>query len=252
MKNILYLLLILYSGLSFAGTIDPNTPSEKYLEYGKKFKCVARLCGKDKNDNLFCASAVVFKPNWFLTAAHVVKDSKSCYITIEEQPKICVEKVYCHKEFNDNHFGYNDIALGYVKADLGLDFYPDLYDKDDEVGKICSISGYGITGTFATGAKLSDFNRRAGSNFVNHIDRHLLISTPSKRNQNFTQLEFLIASGDSGGALFIDGKVAGINSCVIAVDGKPDSTYTDEGGHTRVSQNLDWINSIINGENSEK
>lgn len=252
MQYILYVILFLFSGISFAGTIDPNTQSDKYIEYGKKFKCVARLCGKDKNDNLYCASAVVFKPNWFLTAAHVVKGSKSCYITVEEKPRICVEEVYCHKDFHDDKFGYNDIAIGYVKEDMNLDFYPELYKEDNEVGRICSISGYGLTGTFLTGAQTADFNRRAGSNLISHIDRHLIITTPSKRNNNFTQLEFLIASGDSGGGLFIDKKIAGINSCVIAVDGKPNSTYTDEGGHTRISQHLDWIDSILKGENNEK
>jgi hypothetical protein len=56
-----------------------------------------------------------------------------------------------------------------------------------------------------------------------------------------TSLEFLIASGDSGGGLFIDGKLAGINSCIMAVNGSPKSDYRTESGHTRISINLDWI-----------
>jgi hypothetical protein len=259
MRCFLYLILALFSSLSLGGTIDPSTTPDKYIEYGKKFKCVARLSGKDKEDNLFCASAVIFKPNWFLTAAHVVKGSKNCYITVEENSRICVEQVYFHKDFHDNKFGYNDIALGYVKDDMGLDFYPELYEENNEIGKICAISGYGMTGTFLTGVQTSDYNRRAGSNFISHIDRHLLITNPSRRsnlqrpfNDNFTQLEFLIGSGDSGGGLFIDKKLAGINSCVIAEDGKPNSTYTDEGGHTRISLYIDWINKTIAGENDAK
>ena len=65
-------------------------------------------------------------------------------------------------------------------------------------------------------------------------------------------MEFIICPGDSGGGLFIDKKIAGINSCVIATDGKPNSTYTDEGGHTRISQHLDWIHSVLESEKNEK
>jgi secreted trypsin-like serine protease len=56
-----------------------------------------------------------------------------------------------------------------------------------------------------------------------------------------TELEFLIASGDSGGGLFLDGKLAGINSFVSAEDGKTNSSYGDESGHTRISLYREWI-----------
>ena len=72
-----------------------------------------------------------------------------------------------------------------------------------------------------------------------------LKDAPSKNNERMTELEFLIGSGDSGGGLFLDGKLAGINSCVLAIDKKPNSTYSDESGHTRVSKYIDWINLTI-------
>jgi len=76
-------------------------------------------------------------------------------------------------------------------------------------------------------------------NKIDYISDSLLMCSPSIMSK--TELEFLIASGDSGGGLFIDNKLAGINSCVMAVDKKPDSTYNDESGHTRVSKFLGWI-----------
>lgn len=251
MKFLFALLFItLYSFSTIAGTIDPNTPDEKYVKYGSKFQCVLRICGKDKAERPFCASAVAIRPRWILTAAHVVQDCSSCFITIKDKQE-CVTKVIYHEKYNENQFGEYDIALGYVGNDLGLDFYPKLYDKDDEVGKVCSISGFGITGSFITGVKYSDNKRRAGSNVIDSIDRKLLVCTPSRHNK--TELEFIIGSGDSGGGLFIENKLAGINSCVMAVDSKPDSTYGDEGGHSRVSLYIDWINSTIDGaERDEK
>jgi hypothetical protein len=231
--------------LTYAGTIDPNTPDSKYIEYGSKFKCILKLCGKDVNNKYFCASAVAIKPRWILTAAHIGQGCKSCIVHIEEKP-ICVEKIIYHEKYKENVFGEYDLALGYLEKDLGLDFYPELYEKDDEVGKICCMSGFGLGGNFRTGASRFDGHRRAGSNIIEHIDRKLLICTPSMRHK--TSLEFIICSGDSGGGLFIDNKLAGINSCVIAADGKPDSTYGDESGHTRVSLYIDWIKRNISEE----
>lgn len=250
-SQILSIFLCLFSSISIAGTVDPNTPQDKYIEYGKKYKCVLRLCGKDSDGISFCASAVLIKPRWFLTAAHVVRKSKSCTLNINEE-KICVEKIYCHDKFNDDVFGYNDIALGYINQNIDIDYYPELYSSKDEVGKLCAMSGYGLTGTFLTGAVVSDNKKRAGSNHIEYIDRQLLICNASKRSEKFTELEFLIASGDSGGGLFIDGKLAGINSCVLATDKKPDSTYKDESGHTRISDHYDWINSVIKENNQNE
>jgi hypothetical protein len=237
----LYVILSINSVHS--GTIDPNTPDEKYINYGKDFECIYKICGTYKDDKLFCASAVVIEPRWILTASHVVNNARTCLIHQGDKAFI-VDKIIIHEDFKESVFGHNDIALCHTDKDVVLNFYPALYDKDDEVGKTCSIAGYGLTGTFLTGTKSSDGLKRAGSNCIDHIDRSLLICSPS-RTHNKTELEFIIGSGDSGGGLFIDNKLAGINSCVIADDKKPDSNYGDESGHTRVSKYIQWIRKKI-------
>lgn len=239
---------IFFASHLLAGTIDPNVSDQKYIEYGAKFTNVVQICGTYENKSLFCASAVVISPTRILTAAHVVKDAAQCYITIDNK-KYCINKIICHKDFNDNEFGMNDIAIGYSEKKIDLPFYPELYEKTDEVDKVCSIAGFGLTGTFKTGAIKSDNNRRAGSNIIDKIDRHLLMCSPSPGKYRKTELEFLIASGDSGGGLFIDGKLAGINSCVI-VDGQnaPKSDYATEAGHTRISQHIEWIKANLNNK----
>lgn len=232
-----------------AGTIDPANSDKLYIDYGQKFNCIFKICGKTEDGKNYCASAVVIDKNWILTAAHVVQECVEIRIKDDNNKEYCVNKVIINKEFNDNQFGKNDIALGYIEEDIVLDFYPELYTETDEVGKICSISGYGITGNFLTGCIISDSKKRAGSNFIDKIDRDLLICSPSRKSgPKYTQLEFIIGSGDSGGGLFIDKKLAGINSCVIAGDRKPDSTYTDEAGHTRISSFVDWIKESMNNE----
>ena len=252
MKALVATILVLVSSLiSLAGTRNPSVPDEKYIKYGEDFHYVLHICGVSKDNSLFCGSSVVINPRWILTAAHVVKDSKHCGVHTKNGVVI-VSKSFIHEDY-DNKFGVGDIALCSLKQDIELDFYPDLYDKDDEVGKVCCISGYGISGTFITGEEKSDGQRRAGSNKIDQVIHDLLICTPSKSQRDgLTALEFLISSGDSGGGLFIDGKLAGINSCVMAVSRSPSSKYGEESGHTRISKFIPWIKKIIASESTEE
>lgn len=238
--------LLTLSTFIYAGTIDPNTPDSKYIEYGSKFHSVVKLCCFD-GKGMSCGSAVVIAPNWIITAAHVVEGCHSWTVSIGDE-KYNVDKIIIHKEYDTNVFGYNDIALGHLEKTIELDYYPAMYDTDDEVGKLCSISGWGFTGTFHTGVSKHDGKRRGGSNFVDKIERGVLVCSPSKNHQKKTELEFLICSGDSGGGLFIGNKLAGINSSVVGYDGQSNSTYNDESCHTRVSLHHMWINETIKAD----
>lgn len=225
----------------FAGTMDPSTPDKKYIDYGSKFSCVCIVEGAEKDGTLFFASAVIISEHYIVTAAHIVHKASLCYIVVNQTQKYDVDQIICHKNFANNDFGSDDIALLHVNKKIEIPFYPPLYEQDDEVGKVCAISGYGLIGTFKEGAKIGDGKRRAGSNIIERIEGKLLICNPSF-NHKKTELEFLIASGDSGGGLFIDGKLAGINSCVFAEQNKkPVSDYFTESGHTRVSRYVEWI-----------
>lgn len=242
------LMLIINDPVLIAGTIDPSIPDSKYISYGSQFEYVGKLCGTYNDGSKFCASAVAIDDHFILTAAHVVKDSNSCTFIINDK-SFCLSDVTYHKDFDNEDFGTSDIAIGYSKESFGLEFYPPLYIDDDENNKLCCISGYGITGNFHTGSIHSDNKKRAGSNMIDSIQKNMLICSPSKRGEKgYTELEFLIAPGDSGGGLFIDGKLAGINSCVMAVERAPKSVYKDESGHTRVSKFINWIKEYKNAK----
>lgn len=236
------LAFLLSSVVVYAGVRDPNTPDSKYIEYGKKYKCVVRIKNRNKDKMESFGSAVIIKPTWVLTAAHVVKDSTDNKIIMDNDSEINIEEIFIPKEFNDE-FGTGDIALCKLHSDAGLEYYPELYEKNDEVGKIAGIAGFGLTGTFSSSERIDGSIRRAGSNIVDEIDKQLLICNASKEKR--TELEFIIYHGDSGGGLFIDQKLAGINSCVLATDHKPDASYGDQSGHTRVSVHRPWISEKI-------
>lgn len=240
MRHIILLLIVCLSSVANAGTIDPGTPDLKYLNSASIFHYVGQLQGKTQDDKLFYASAVAIDDDHILTAAHVIQQIKSCVLILNKKEHIITEFVYPPQFNEDNTFGYYDIAIGYSRDKLKLKDYPQLYENNDEIGRLCFISGFGMTGTFNTGATKGDNKQRAGSNVIDYIDKHLLICSPTI-GKGKTSLEFIIASGDSGGGLFIDGKLAGINSCVLAVKQQPKSDYATECGHTRISVHLDWI-----------
>ena len=247
-KIIGFIIAILCLTPTYSGTIDPNVSDQLYVKYGESFDFICSISGQYKDKTFFAASAVIIDSHHIITAAHVIKGVESCFITIKDKTYPLSNLVY-HEKYQDKIFGLYDIAIAYSKEDLGLSFYPPLYESSDEVGKICCISGYGLTGTFATGAVRHDSKRRAGSNKIDYIDKQLLMCTASHRKdkQGFTSLEFLIASGDSGGGLFIEGKLAGINSCVISANkDKILSKYGCESGHTRISHYIDWIKKHAN------
>lgn len=244
MKTLTFLLgVFLFLSNSFAGTIDPNVEDSKYLEYGSNFKHTVKIiCYDDKGES--SGSAVIIDDNWIITAAHIVKNMKDHHIIIDDK-KHNLDFVICHEKYHDNVFGYYDIAIGHIEEKVEMEPYPALYENNDEVGKLAAITGLGLTGNFNTGVKISDGKKRAGSNFIKEIERGTLVCDASKPHQKITELEYLICSGDSGGGLFIDGKLAGINSSVLGYDDKPDSTYGDESCHTRISMYIPWIKNII-------
>jgi hypothetical protein len=241
MLRLVLLISVINFSYCYGGTIDPLVDDNQYIKYAQDFHCVGKLKGVLTNGNVYSASAVAIDDHRILTAAHIIENNKFCILNINNKDYAIYKFVY-PKEFDRKKVGFADIAIGYSLEAFNLSFYPTLYKDKDEVNKVCCMSGYGLTGTFNNGAIISDDKKRAGSNVIDTAYADLLVCTASKHSEpNRTSLEFIIASGDSGGGLFIGDALAGINSCVLATDNKADSSYGDESCHTRVSHFIEWI-----------
>lgn len=248
-------LLILLSapGISLAGTRDPNTPDSKYLEFGKQFPSVVRFRALteitdkktgEKRPTFQFGSAVIIRPHWVLTAAHVAHKTELPAVILDDDRVFPLTKVITPKEYDADQIGFHDLALCYSPEDFKLDFYTPLHRGRDEIGKPMTIAGYGLTGTFHTGCTLSDSKKRGGHNKVEGAERAVLICKPT-RGAGRMPLEYMISPGDSGGGMFIGNELAGINSFLMADDKNPDGTYGDESAFTRVSLYANWVESQI-------
>lgn len=249
---LLGILLILLSPTINAGTINPSVPDSKYLEYGKKHECVFQvktLIGKTDKDQEIIGSGccVLIAPDIMITAAHVVYDTQKISVIVPNADNVTVDYIFIPVAYKEdaeaNRFSMYDVAICHLSKPISIDFYPELYQKTDEVGKVCSMAGFGRTGSFRSSTRKSDNKKRAGSNIIDKIFKGQLLCTVG--NTDMTSLEFLICQGDSGGGLFIDKKLAGINSAIMASDGVLDGDQGDESVHTRISTHYDWIKEVI-------
>ena len=159
----------------------------------------------------------------------------------------------------------------------------DIYRDTDEVGQVGTKVGYGRSGTGSTGDTLASGTKRSGQNLYDATGDLLLQATGHTANDDYLpgavlQYDFdngdtandafgffglddlglglnevNSASGDSGGATFIDGLIAGVTSYGLRlggsasrdVDGALNSSFGEFSGDTRVSFYADWIDDII-------
>lgn len=254
MRLLIILSLLIAPSVSHAITYDPSLKDKQVLDFGKKHECVVVIkCLLNEKPLMYSlGSGVLIAEDVVLTAAHVVHQGTK-HEVICNGKHYAVSASVIHSKFSAKRFGYGDIAVVFLKEKIKQDFYPALYTKQDEIGKVCSIAGWGRHGNFKDGhGKDCDGLRRAGSNIVDRVDREMLMCSPSKDGDGsrMTTLECLVSPGDSGGGMFIAGKLAGLHSILTTTHEKGkgytlNGGYTNVCGSTRVSIYVDWINDTI-------
>lgn len=210
--------------------------------------------------------ATLIAPQWALTAAHCVTET-SLQATLDDGQSYAVkiarnthqvEAVIMHPRWT----GMGTHVLDHQQIDLALlrlsapveDVEPvALYRGHSEQDKIMTFLGWGYTGVGTTGISVDDARLRFARNTVMQADARLRFefSNPAVLDSAAVEFEGIPGLGDSGGpALYDDGGRTLLAGVAIGELSDPRTKrragrYGAVVVYERVSQHLDWIDSIL-------
>lgn len=244
-----------------AGVVRHDLDDFYYRDFGQSdpFDPVGRITGRSVTGGGFSASGVLFDDRWLLTAAHVVDDAAALSFSLQGQTYQATDWLP-HAHWSGGLWDGYDIAL--VKLNRAVTGVPAATrDRSvgDDLGQLGFTIGYGTTGTGLTGATVNTTQLRGGINTVDRISGRILLSDFDQDGVRHTgaflgstagqTLEYNVAPGDSGGALFTRSGneivVTGITSFLAAYDGLADGDYGDWSGYTEVAPFNDWIDAVL-------
>lgn len=212
----------------YGGSLHPDFSDERYREYATWMPIVSI-----HNNNSYCSGTLI-NPLYVLTIKHAIEYSTNIEILYNNET-LPYSDIIVHKKL--------DLCLVklLVRQDVGELVLCD--DNSSLVGKICSIGGYGICKN-KSGTHGYDGYKRAGNNLVVWENSELFECSMDQTDR--VDLEFITTPGDSGGPVFNENRLIGVNQYVKASDGKADSSFGDRSGHIKIVSALSWIIENIN------
>ena len=221
---------------------DPNG-SMYSASGGGAFDGVAQLFLTFGSSTFGCSGGLLSTGRHVVTAGHCVADSFGAalpgsssvrFITESGTTNIAGASYIVNPAWDGDLFSGTDLAIITLAALAPADATRyDIYRNTDEVGQIGTLAGFGLGGTGATGptAAYPFGTRRKGMNqfdalgsffdvsgaillfdFDNGLEANDALRVAGLPDLGLGLSEVNIASGDSGGPTFLDGKIAGVHS----------------------------------------
>ena len=237
----------MFKKLLIAATV-PAVCQAGVVEAGEKYgDVVCEISGMVSDTVRAKATAVAINTRWVVTAAHVINGCRDLSLRFADGSTIPVDASAMHPDWSDKQVGRCDIAICRAGRPIPARKYPKIASKCRASDR-CVIAGFGMHGCLADGALRYDGRLRAGTNCIDRVERNLIACTADR---NGSPLEYLIASGDSGGPLFVDGELAGIHSFTQRDTGTLMNRYGSESLHTLVCVYRDWITATMEAIDAE-
>lgn len=268
-----FMLLIFFAALNARGTTIRNdvgiaatqTLASGYTSVGVMYM---QYVDDDNDTHKYVGSGTLISSEWMLTAAHNVDIMDSMTFTIGGSTYTADSWTY-HSSWIDKYHldkGY-DIAVVHLSSSVTNVDAATMYDglTIDLLGETATYVGFGNTGLGSTGEtadsygtkhavqnvldktlnQLSGYSNASSSVFLSDFDELGDASESRMGSALPVVYEGLIASGDSGGGVFVEiGGVTylvGVNSFGSADDGNINSDYGDFSGATSVPAFYDWV-----------
>lgn len=261
------LVSLLSTGAASAAVVRHDVADASYLALGAdpQYDSVGRITYSASSA---IGSGVLIGESWYLTAAHnvysnyIANTPANVRFTVGGNLYLADEIVVHPGYVNGASTNGNDLALVRLSAPVSNVTPAELLSGGGEIGQVGTFVGYGRTGTGLTGATTSTTARRGGTNVLdvtaNAFDpswsSNIVLSDfdhPGSAGYSTwgsstpTALEMLVATGDSGGGVFVDlgsgPQLAALSTFVLTNQDGIDMGYGDGMGATRLANHAEWI-----------
>lgn len=212
-------------------------------------------------DHKVCVATLIH-PRWAVTAAHCTEETslgvrlqrgETFPVTIANQISY-VDRMVIHPDYEPGSLMEVDLALLRLSEELEFPRPVKLHDKEDELGRVVTLLGWGFFGLGTTGRDYDNGKFRFAHNRITEAGRRLVFKFENPMDLDSGALEFegVPGLGDSGGPALLETEqgatLAGVavgELMRVGYDRESQGKYGAVVIYERLSQHRNWIDQVI-------